>query len=238
MTIWDDQVQRFSPTHRVIRYDSRGFGQSTGHADITADPDDLRILLDSLGIRSAHVVGLSRGARVALNFAVAFPSRVEALVLYGLSPPEGFQPLPPGPGPVAIFAEVAKKHGLDSLGKVVWASPLVWLPADAKVQTEFKRRFDASWAKYKGRDLLDPRPPSGRVRLARVDQLDGIRAPTLVIHGDHEMPLFQVVADTVVRRIPNARKVVVPNAGHGAHFYDPKRFNSALVEFFRSVDRP
>jgi pimeloyl-ACP methyl ester carboxylesterase len=236
LRIWDDQVAKFSPSFLVVRYDKRGFGESTGHADITEDPNDLRILLDSLGIQSAHVVGLSRGARVALSFAVAFPNRVDGLVLYGLSPPEGF-PMPARPGPLTSFREVALKHGLDSAGKAVFASPLMWLPPDEKGRAEAKKWFDAFWARYRGRDLFDPRPPSGRVPLARLDQLNGIRSPTLLLHGDHETPLGQMVADTAVRRIPNARKVVIPNAGHGAHFYDPPRFNAALMEFFRSVDR-
>jgi pimeloyl-ACP methyl ester carboxylesterase len=60
--------------------------------------------------------------------------------------------------------------------------------------------------------------------------------PTLVIHGDHEMPLLQMVADTLVRRIPNARKVVVIGGGHGAHMYEPAQFNNALMAFFREVD--
>jgi pimeloyl-ACP methyl ester carboxylesterase len=233
LTTWDDQVAAFSPKYRVIRYDVRGFGESGGHADLSADPDDLRVLLDTLGIRSAYVVGLSRGATVALRFAVAFPDRVAALVLYGAPPPDGFQPRPPGPRIVEVFAQIARTHGLDSLGKVVYASPLVWKRPDQPGQ---EAQFQKFWARYRGRDLLDPRPESGRTPPARVDQLNQIRIPTLVIHGDHEMPLFQMVADTLVRRIPNARKVVIKDGGHGAHMYQPALFNKALADFFEEVD--
>ncbi len=66
--------------------------------------------------------------------------------------------------------------------------------------------------------------------------MNGIRVPTLIIHGDHEMPLFQLVADTLLRRIPDARKVVITNGGHGAHFAQPQQFNDAMLAFFRSVD--
>src|SRR5688500_643592 len=117
LDIWGDQVAAFAPSYRVLRYDRRGYGKSTGHADPTADPDDLRILLDSLGIRSATVLGLSGGSRAALNFAVAFSDRVHALVLYGQGPPEGFEPMPPGPRPGELFGPIARKHGLDSLRK-------------------------------------------------------------------------------------------------------------------------
>ena len=62
LTIWDEQVAALSPAYRVVRFDRRGHGKSTGHADPSADPDDLRILLDSPKISSAYVLGLSAGA--------------------------------------------------------------------------------------------------------------------------------------------------------------------------------
>jgi pimeloyl-ACP methyl ester carboxylesterase len=232
--IWDDQVAAFSSRYRVLRYDRRGYGKSTGHADPTADPDDLRILLDSLGIRSAIVLGLSGGSRAALDFAVAFPDRVQALVLYGQGPPEGFQPMPPGPRPREMFAEIARKHGLDSLHQFV-RSVLSWEPPN---RPDHRERLNQIWSRYEGRDLLDPRPPSGRVQQARMDQVGQIRVPTLVIVGDHERPLQRKVADTLTRRIPNARQVVITDGGHGAHFAQPERFNAALMDFLRTVYDP
>ena len=232
LTIWDDQVREFSRQFRVLRYDRRGYGRSTGHADPTADPDDLRILLDSLGIRQAHVLGLSAGSAVALNFAVAFPQRVRALVLYGQTPPSGF--MPEVPGPVVAFREIARTHGLDSVGKALRSHPLAWMPPD---RPELEEMIKAQWARYDGRDLLDPRPPSGRVAAARMDQLGGIRAPTLLISGDHELPLLQQVADTLVRRIPGAKKVVITDGGHGAHFAQPARFNAAVLAFLAEAAR-
>jgi 3-oxoadipate enol-lactonase len=80
-SIWDDQVPVFAPKYRVIRYDVRGFGRSTGHADQTANASDLAALLDSLHVQSATLAGLSMGSGIALNFAVNYPQRVRALVL-------------------------------------------------------------------------------------------------------------------------------------------------------------
>jgi len=234
LTIWDDQVREFARHHRVIRYDRRGYGKSTGYADATADAMDLRILLDSLGIQSAHLLGLSAGSRAAINFTVAFPDRVKALVIYGQALLPGFTPAPDGPTPVMIFRDVAQKHGLDSAGKVLLAHPLSWTPSG---RPELKRRQKAQWARYLGQDLLNPRPESGRVPHATLDQVAAIRVPTLVISGDHDLPLFLQVADTLVRRIAGAQRVVIPNAGHGAHFAQPDQFNSAVLRFFGEVDR-
>jgi pimeloyl-ACP methyl ester carboxylesterase len=124
LLIWDGQVAEFSRHYRVIRYDRRGNGKSTGNSDYSADPQDLRILLDSLGIRSASLLGLSSGARTVVNFAVAFSDRVKALVIYGLAPIPGFTPMPEGPTPVAVFREIAQKYGLDSAGKALPSAPI------------------------------------------------------------------------------------------------------------------
>src|SRR5947209_17799867 len=73
MSVWNDQVRAFAPRYRVVTYDLRGFGHSTGVPDVTSDPADLAALLDRLGIQSAHIVGHSRGGTIALAFALAFP---------------------------------------------------------------------------------------------------------------------------------------------------------------------
>lgn len=233
LTIWDDQVAALSPKYRVLRYDRRSYGSSTGHADPTADPDDLRILLDSLKIPSAIVLGLSAGARTALNFAVAFPERVSALVLYGSGPPVGFQPMAAEREPNPRF-DIAKTYGLDSLRKWVEGTGFHWEPPN---NPGYRRRVDRMWSRYDGRDLLDRRPPSGRIRASSMDDLAKVRVPTLVVVGDHERSLLRLVADTLTQRIPNARQVVIADAGHGVHFAEPERFNTALLAFLESVSR-
>jgi len=233
LTIWDDQVAALSPNYRVLRYDRRSYGSSTGHADPTADPDDLRILLDSLKIPSAIVLGLSAGARTALSFAVAFPERLSALILYGSGPPVGFQPMPPEPASNPRF-DIAKNYGLDSLRKWVEGTGFHWEPPN---NPGYRRRVDRMWSRYDGRDLLDRRPPSGRIAPPRMDDLAKVRVPTLIIVGDHERSLLRLVADTLARRIPNARHVVIPDAGHGIHFAQPERFNAALLDFLTNVSR-
>jgi pimeloyl-ACP methyl ester carboxylesterase len=232
--IWDDQVAAFAPRYRVIRYDVRGFGESSGHADPSANPDDLRLLLDGLGVRKAHIVGLSMGAEVALRFAALFPDRVDGLVLYGTPP------TPDAPQPTELFElfanlpELAKKHGLDTVGKIIIESPLAWMPPD---RPELKQALYREWQKYEGRDLLDPRPQSGRTPEIDLKRVGGITAPTLVVYGDHDIPSFRAFGDTLARRIPNARKVVIKDGGHGAHFAQPAQFNKALADFFASVDK-
>ena len=234
LTIWDDQVPVFAQAYQVIRFDRRGYGRSSGDADDSADPADLAILLDSLGIRSASVVGLSAGAATAMRFAAAFPGRVDRLVLYGYGglDLEGF-PVPAPDFGFQQFVEIAQVHGLDSLWLFLRASPLAWAPPDRP----FPEEPPASWQRYNGRDLTDPQPPTGRVPALRWDRIGSLQVPTLLVNGDHDLPYALLVADSLERRLPNVRRVIITNGGHGAHFHQPEQFNRALLEFFASVPR-
>ena len=231
---WDDQVPVFSRRYRVLRYDSPGFGQSTGFDDEGSEPADLLVLLEALHVDHAYIVGHSRGGGIALRFAAAYPERVDGLVLYGATPPAGI-PLPPAIGQLfGSLPGIAKQYGLDSVGKVVLASDLAWMPPG---RTDLTERLHKLWASYSGKDLLDPHPESSLVPLPNVARLSTLRMPTLVVIGDHELPFIAAAADTFVKHMPNAKKVVIPNAGHGAHFAQPTIFNGALLDFFNDVDR-
>jgi 3-oxoadipate enol-lactonase len=233
-SVWDDQVPVFNKRYRVVRYDSRGFGQSTGFADESVEPLDLLVLLEALRIDRAYIVGHSRGGGIALRFAAAYPEKVEGLVLYGSAPPSDF-PYPPGSGELFFsLPGIAKQHGLDSVWKLLVTTDLAWVPPGRADVTE---RYRKLWTSYSGKDLLDPRPESGKVPLPNTARLSTLRMPTLVIVGDHELPFIAAAADTFAHRIPNVKKVVIPNAGHGAHFVEPTSFNGALLDFFNDVER-
>src|SRR5437868_7178640 len=233
ISVWNDQVPVFKTRYQVVRYDSRGFGKSTGFADESAEPQDLLVLLEALHVKSAYIVGHSRGGSVALRFANAYPNRVAGLVLYGAFP-EGF---PASPEMARLFASlpaIAKQNGLDSVGKLIMATPIAWVPPGRNDVTERYRRL---WASYSGLDLLNPHPESGLVPTVQVSQLGNLKVPTLVIYGDHEVAFIAAADDTLAAHIPGAKKVVITNAGHGAHFAQPTSFNSALMVFFFDVER-
>lgn len=110
---WDPQVGPLSRAFRVIRYDARGHGRSTAPAGPFSMVEDLRRVLDHLGVQRAHLVGLSMGAGAAFDFAVQHPGRVETLTLVSTSAPPPGVPLPPGAPP--SLAEAAGRERLRNL---------------------------------------------------------------------------------------------------------------------------
>ncbi|HYF40059.1 MAG TPA: alpha/beta hydrolase [Gemmatimonadales bacterium] len=229
---WDDQIASLAPHFRVVAYDRRGYGKSTGFADPSADPGDLQTLLDTLKIRSAVLVGHSAGADIATRFAAAIPKRVNGLVLYGGAPPEGF-PIPSkGPG-FEFVKTFARQHGVDSLFRLVEGLPH-FRPGPNRT-AEMQARLDSILAGYTGRDILQDHPQSGAFPPARFAAVRQWRFPTLFISGAAEEPYWHLASDSLVRWMPNARKVVVPGGGHGVHFDEPARFNAALLAFLREI---
>jgi pimeloyl-ACP methyl ester carboxylesterase len=78
---WDAQMPSFTSAHRVLRYDCPGFGRSEPLAHDYRETDVLLSLLDERQAGRVALVGNSRGGRIAIDFALAHPARVSALVL-------------------------------------------------------------------------------------------------------------------------------------------------------------
>jgi 3-oxoadipate enol-lactonase len=234
---WDDQIAALSPHYRVIALDRRGYGESTGFADPSADPGDVRAILDTLHIRSAVIVGHSAGADVATRFAAAMPGRVDALVLYGGGEPLGFPVPPDTAGPLGGFdmRQFAREYGVDSLMHFLEGLPMFRPGPDRTPERDARVR--AIVAGYAGRDLLEDHPQSGRFPPARLEEMKTWHMPVLFISGTQERARWQMVADSLVKWLPGARKVLISGGGHGVHIDEPARFDAALLAFLREVYR-
>jgi pimeloyl-ACP methyl ester carboxylesterase len=233
--MWDPQVSALSRRFRVIRYDRRGFGKSTGNEDITWDADDVNALLDSLRIAKAHILGMSQGARVALQFARSHPDRVSSLILHGAPAPDGFGLPWSGPDRARFdeWATIAREQGLDAFRRAWSSHPLMAIPAG---HAYAKARLAELLAAYRGGRFLSPASPSGAVAPITMDDLPRIGAPTLVLVGDKEVPFLQIVARALAYYLPNARLATVPGGGHMVNLIEPGRYNAAILAFLAGVD--
>lgn len=232
---WDYQLPALAESFTVLRYDRRGWGGSRGHPDVSSDPVDLDRLMSELEIDSAFVLGHSQGAEVALRFALAYPERVRALVLYGGPLLEGFGL--PWNGPDTFPSDmpsIVREGGIDSLSAIVFSHPLARGFEEGAPETELVERI---WETNAGRDLRDPRPPSGATPPPHVDRLVDVDAPTLVVTGELEMPYFQIVAEALAYGIRGAERVTLEGGGHAVHMQQPERFNRVVARFLRASGR-
>ncbi len=236
LRMWDAQVPAFSQRFRVIRYDRRGFGKSSGTEDISWDAADLNGLLDSLGVPAAHLLGMSQGARVALQFARSYPRRVVSLTLHGSPAPGGFALPWTGEDRPRFddWAKIAREQGLDAFRRVWAAHPLMEVPP---TRPQAVANVAKLLATYSGGIFLNPSQPSGPIREVTMDDLPRISVPTMVVVGDSEVPFLHIVARALAYYIPGARLAVVAGGGHMVNLIEPKRYNSTVLNFLARVER-
>jgi 3-oxoadipate enol-lactonase len=229
--MWDDQFLSFAQSHRVLRYDARGFGRS-GRADAPYEAQaDLYALLVALHVQRASFVGLSLGGRIAIDFALTHPEMVDRLVLAspGLSgwrwtaQDTTWQP----------EARAALAHGDTSAAVLTWLKSDYMRPAmeHASLVTRLCELTAANTSYWKG--LLRHGDTERALSPAAATRLRLIVAPTLLVVGDRDNLDIQRIVDTLLQDLPHARKVTIAGAGHMVNMEQPETFTKLVREFLR-----
>ena len=187
LRMWEAQVAAFAPYYRVLRYDLRGFGGSALPGTTTYNhADDLCALLDHLGIATAAIIGLSMGGEVALDFALAYPERVRALVLADAMI-GGYPWSAAWQAATAPVWRMAREAGVVP-AKALWLAHRglfgAALEQQAVATTLIRMVEDYSGWHWCNRDPRE-KPPQ-----PTIERLTQIATPTLIITGEHEDPNF------------------------------------------------
>ena len=232
--MWDDQFTALFQHFRVIRYDVRGYGGSFRPDTLYSDAEDLAGLLDYLGVNGAHLVGLSLGGRIAIDFTLAHPARVLSLTLAGpgLS---GYEP--PGGAESDLrmwnIIKAAREEGPDQ-ATALWLKDPFMAPAmeQARLVPRLRRIARENAHCWLENPVLQ-RPP----RPAAAARLGEIRAPTLLVLGDRDVPQIKTTIGVLEKGIGGSKKVVIEDAGHMVNMERPDAFNEAVLGFLRQQPR-
>ena len=241
---WEQQLSHFAPRYRCIAYAARGYPPSdvphdTAQYTLPRVAADIGALLDHIGARQAHLVGLSMGSFAVLNFALGNPGRVRSLVVGSC-----------GAGVTSTDAErkarreavEARARGYEELGAEAMADRM----AELAVRRAFKAKEPRAWAAF--RERLKTHSAEGCARTLRGsfldrpsvydqgEQLRAFRAPTLLMFGDDDQP---AIAPTLYlrRQMPCAGLAVFPWSGHNLNIEEPAAFNRALEHFFHACEQ-
>ena len=238
---YEGQLRYFGRRYRAIAFNARGYPPS----DVPPDPaaysqerarDDIRAVLDGLGIAKAHVVGISMGGFATLHFGFAYPDRAVSLVVagcgYGAEPGKRQQ----FAEETAKTASMIEKEGMAVVGKTYSLGPtrVQYQNKDPRGWTDFAERLFQHSALGSGNTM---RGVQGR-RPSLWDLTDKMRAlgvPTLVMTGDEDEPCLEPGL-LMKRTIPAAALVVFPNTGHGVNLEEPDLFNRTCDDFFHQVE--
>ncbi|WP_410574659.1 alpha/beta fold hydrolase [Amycolatopsis sp. cmx-4-61] len=230
--VWEEQLDRFAAGHRAVRYDARGHGDSPGPVPGFSHHDDLRQLLDALGIERAVLVGSSLGSRTAVDFALGHPDRVDGLVLTspGLSGMVERDPFTLEQRRQASEAIAAGDHprAFECVLRLLVDGPYRTPDqVDPAVRALFGRLLADNARKGHGGFPLG-------AELTAVTRLAEVRARTLVVTGTLDTADIHEIADLIVREAPDARQVSIEGAGHQVFAEQPARFGELLDEFLRT----
>ncbi len=238
---WDPQVRFFARRYRVIAYNARGYPPSDVPGDVSAysqdrAADDIRSVLDGLGIARAHVCGLSMGGYATLHFGLRHPSRALSLVVAGA-----------GYGSVAaererfrqdsaLTARRLEQDGMKAVAEFYARGPtrVQFLDKDPQGWREFYDRLAAGSAQghaltLRGVQMTRPSVYELGDRLARLE------VPTLIMTGDEDEPCLEP-ALFLKRTIPTAGLLVMAKAGHAINLEEPDLFNRAVLDFLTAVE--
>jgi len=223
------QVAALGSRHRLVTWDERGHGQTeTTAEDFTYwdSAEDLRGLLDTLGIARAVVGGMSQGGFLSMRFALRYPERVVGLVL--LDTQSGL--------------EDAEKLPQYEMVTDVWAtegpSDMIADTVAAIIIGPGRPESPAWMAKWKARPKEGVRQIF-RTLVTRDDitaRLGEIGAPALVVHGEEDLAIPIAMAEALASGLPNALPLVrVPGAGHAANLTHPEPVNAAIAGFLKGL---
>ena len=204
---WGHQVKALAPRHMVIVMDSRGHGRSTRDArpygyDLMAD--DVVALMDALKMPKADIVGWSDGGILGLDLAMRYPDRVGKIFAFAANTiTSGVKDdLETNPTFAAFITRARHEYANYS--------------ATPKDYESFVEQISKMWASQP--NWTDA-------------ELKAIRAPVLVVDGDHDEAIKREHTEYMAATIPGAGLLILPNASHFAFLQDPGFFNAAIMHF-------
>ncbi|SFR43029.1 alpha/beta fold hydrolase [Halogeometricum limi] len=241
-SLWDAQVEALSDDYTTVVYDVRGHGMTGGSSaarySVARYADDLRALLTALELDRPVVCGLSMGAMVAQTYAAQYPEDVSGVILA-----EPFTAPFVGAGDWLLRRVV--------LNALVLPVRLFGLERVERANVWLTERFaPGSGGDYDNvQRLRDSGPSMATAEFAKVAKsmarfheesvdLSAIRAPSLVLFGEHGLPAVKAHVARLAASLSDVDVDEVPGAGHACNLDDPEYFTASVRRFLEAVSRP
>jgi 3-oxoadipate enol-lactonase len=221
--IWQTTVPLLATEHTVLAYDQRGYGRSQRPNGSYSLIDDLAWVLDDAQLEQAALVGLSRGGRIAIDFALTHPKRVTALIPVAAAM-SGHRLRLDVPEKIERSWEEAEARGdLEALADLDLA---IWAPLGVDPELRAMTVENAEWSNGDDPGTWADPPAAGR--------LGELRVPTLVITGAEDVPGINEVGEILVREIADARSAAIADADHVVPWRKPEQLAGLVLDFLRS----
>jgi 3-oxoadipate enol-lactonase len=235
--MWDPQIRWLSQSHRVVRWDHRGYRDTSNVPGPFSYAADVLSVMDALDIDKATLIGASMGGMMAIRVALMQPARVARLVLIG-SNIYGFRSsLPDCPAELAERAQRAEQNGdwetLIDVDIQFWIAGLHRDPStlDPGFLARSRELLQSTYRPQNGAVLTD-------VQISDVDRLAQLSMPVLVVVGEEDPPTILDAGKCIAEQAPRAQLVSMPNTAHSPSLEHPEKFNEILADWMRATGEP
>jgi 3-oxoadipate enol-lactonase len=232
--MWDEQFEVFAKHFRVIRYDARNHGLTESENGSFKYYEDLRALCVNLNIEKTALLGLSMGGRVSIDFSIAYPEKVWALVLAA-----------PGVSGYSFDSKECREfnekymaaYQSGNFKEMVEIFLQGWTDGpyrqtsevDLKVRNKTKQ-MALDHERHRGSEVR-----MGELEPPALNRLDEIKAPTLAIVGDLDMPDILDIVNRVDTHAENSQKVIIQGVAHMVNMEKPSIFNKFVLDFLNNL---
>jgi len=231
-SLWQVQVNYLKDNNKLLLHDFRGQGQSS--LDISKftfeqHADDFYELLNELEIDKVHIVGVSYGAEVAMQFALKYPLKISSLIL-GTAVSE-VKPLLKAM--IDAWISAAKTYDGELFFKVM--APFVYSNTFYESKGEWLNQRAKIFGDTVTKEWLDAfiELCNNFLTLDLTDELHKIKIPTLVVSGEKDILKPVSYGKIIKQEIPNSELIIVDDAGHGLFAEKPEEFNQLINDFIK-----
>jgi len=235
------QMRHFGKRYRTIAFNARGFPPSDVPEHVSSysqarAADDILAVLDHIGRRQAHIIGLSMGGFATLHFGLRHPQRALSLCIggcgYGAEPDkrDTFR------AEADVIASMIRTEGMSAFAERYAYGP---------TRVQFENKDPRGHAEFKR--MLSEHSPVGSANTQQgvqkerpslytlIEDMRRINVPTLIITGDEDWPCLSP-GILMKQSIPTAALAVIPNAGHAINIEEPNEYNRIVSDFLAQVE--
>jgi pimeloyl-ACP methyl ester carboxylesterase len=238
---FEPQLRHFGKRFRAIAFNARGFPPSDVPEHVSSysqarAADDILAVLDHIGERQAHIVGLSMGGFATLHFGFRHPARALSLCVGGC----GYGAEPDQREKFRAEADVIARS-IRTEGVAAFAERYAYGPTRVQFQNKDPRghaEFKAMLAQHSAIGSANTQQGVQRERPSLYDLIEEMKrvsVPTLIIHGDEDWPCL-VPGVLMKQTIPASALAVMPNCGHAINLEEPDEYNRIVGEFIARVE--
>jgi 3-oxoadipate enol-lactonase len=215
LRMWDPQIPALTREHYVIRFDTRGFGQtSTEDVEFSNRADALAVLAH-LGVARATVIGCSRGGTIAIDLAVESPARVAGLVTIG-SGPSGFPDTELTELEDARFDEIDQAFAAKDWHRLARLEAAIWDFGPLRREEDLDPEFVSTAYALNRANVIhaEENPVSIPLEPPAYDRVVDIEVPCLITVGEYDMSEVLAAYEYLLAALPDASGCVFRDTAH------------------------